>query len=476
MQDWYDDVLLPKIWTEVVRKWWDKKVPTDYPQSTTTFSLDFEDNKEVVTEMEESLETEESVIAEMIPEGSYVSSYAGVYEVSGEPGEHILLSPERINSNDAIAIHYNGETWEEVQNVTVEDGYVYGDLASLSPVAVFATKKDIFECDSVLKIAGKKTIVCNGHDVIIDQCDEDQKYYCRSLNSGTKIELSEDVLVVGGTIDGTDLSKTNIAVKNVEYPTLGIVAGSFNAEVERSAELASLNVYVENSNIRSVTGSSLRVHTHVANITIKDSDVSYFIGSGEATNKLGFDVNKDVKDHLDVYAPMSTRVVNMVLENATTETLFVGGNCGYTFTEQANLTVKGMEYKINSSWFCLCSSNGSVANVNANINGVVNGDVFTTTNRGYIGTVKAKMDNSSFKNIYVTGEDPDSSVNGTIEKVSLDLGSGVKGNLRAGSNGGVVMTRDIAQNIVDYVKYSRSAEIEIADDTIEILGDKLIMK
>jgi hypothetical protein len=210
------------------------------------------------------------------------------------------------------------------------------------------------------------------------------------------------------------------------------------------------------------------------NITLNDSTVTSFIGSGESQNAAVKQcVNAEVHDHLDMTAPYATKTANLTINNSACPFFYVGGNCGYTYTENANLVVNGL--KGTTNWMLACSSNGSCKNVTAKIDGAENVDVFGCTNRGYIGTVKSSIKNSKITSLCVTGEMADD-VNGTVDSVSLDIDSTVEGKLDVGRNGGHTLTKDEAAKIVNYVKYSRTSKIEISDEVKAILGNKLIVK
>lgn len=467
----------PDIWTDTVPEFLGgfinnepKVIPEDHPETDIEFDFVSEEDKPAVDEMEATLDTDEPIYAPQIEEGTYMSDYVGTYELSGEGGEHVLLSPQRVDSENAIALHYANDEWTAVENVVVEDGYVYGDIESFSPVAVFAVKRDI--------VLGKapygsgKGLVCNGNRTVIFKDDEDNKVYALNEVSGTKVELPSAVMIVGGTIDGTPLEKTDLVFKNVELPGAAIIAGSFSLD-ERTT-LESGNITLFNSKVRSITGSTLKVRTEVMNITLNDSTVTSFIGSGESQNAAVKQcVNAEVHEHLDMTAPYATKTANLTINNSTCPFFYVGGNCGYTYTENANLVVNGL--KGTTNWMLACSSNGSCKNVTAKIDGAENVDVFGCTNRGYIGTVKSSIKNSKIKSLCVTGEMADD-VNGTVDSVSLDIDSTVEGKLDVGRNGGHTLTKDEAAKIVNYVKYSRASKIEISDEVKAILGNKLIVK
>jgi hypothetical protein len=465
--DWYDDVILPKLWTEVIRRWWDAKVPTDYPtDSGVEFTLDFGDNKDAVTAMEESLKTEESVVTPFIPEDTFVGQYAGAFEAEGEGGEQILLSPVKINASQAIALHYNADTdgWENVENVNVVDGYVYGDLATLSPIAVFAVHKDIVETDEAVE--GMHTIMGNGNPVQIFV--EDEKIYAMNASSGKKIEIdpSTDTRVFGGTFDGSAVDKCSVSVVGVEAAKLYVYGGSTGSD-DFVAKVGNVKVLVKDSKIAGVTGSHYKAHTANVDIEIINSTVKGFIASGQSwyTAKRK-DGNKAKPDDSSDFI---TENVTMNLDGAESDIVYPGGNSGYTYTKNSTVVIKNSKIK----WVVSGSSNGRVdkASIEAYDSEF---NITQTTNRGTVGSGSILLDGVSVTSgIYIAGDASDSTVNGTVDEIRYEINKGTSGTVFLGTNAG----EELADNaIVKYVKYSRSANIDFSDNVKEVLGEKLKVK
>ena len=84
------NMVLPKLWLEVIQKYWEKRVPTDYPKTSSEFALEFK-SKEVsdaVKLMEDKLNTEESIITtDVVPEGQRIGKYLGTYDESSVAGK-----------------------------------------------------------------------------------------------------------------------------------------------------------------------------------------------------------------------------------------------------------------------------------------------------------------------------------------------------------------------------------------------------
>ena len=98
--------------------------------------------------------------------------------------------------------------------------------------------------------------------------------------------------------------------------------------------------------------------------------------------------------------------------------------------------------------------------------------IFQTNNRGPVERVKANLNECSVENCFVFGDATDKTVTGTTEHVAIDLNKGSY-NLALGTQGGQAAS-DVTP--VEYVKYSRSANITISNEDKVLLGTKLISK
>ena len=111
---------LPKLWLARIPEIWDRTLPANYPRSSSEFSLSYSSQEvlDAVMEMETNLGTDESIIESVVPEGSVCSGYLGTYDVTGESGVETLLSPERVNTDNIIAMHYDTENdkWSQIQD------------------------------------------------------------------------------------------------------------------------------------------------------------------------------------------------------------------------------------------------------------------------------------------------------------------------------------------------------------------------
>ena len=159
--------ILPKLWLQYIQKYWEKKIPTDYPESSSEFSFIYtEEEKDAIEEMEKNLDTEESIISpEVVPEHSAVWTYVGTYNVTGTAGERTLLCPQQIPDTavGAACYHYDDESgeWNLIEGTEVVDGYVWGTLESFSPICTVTFRRDSYVDDSQAQFKGP-VYVCNG--------------------------------------------------------------------------------------------------------------------------------------------------------------------------------------------------------------------------------------------------------------------------------------------------------------------------
>ena len=462
---------LPKIWLGRIQKYWDKMIPADFPKSSSTFSLKFdEETKPAVSELENTINTEESPIVDMIPENNYVKNYIGVYDVVGTPNKLTLLSPEKVSTDDVIAIHYNKESsaWEKVEDAKVVDGYVWGTLTSFSPVAIVEVKKDIHVVEAN-DIIGKNCIVCEGNTTEVTT-NEAGKIVVRNKNNSTEIELEDGMYIIGGSVDGSDIEKTSILIKDVEMPALNVFGGSlFYKANGESCKVGSVNVEFVNSIVRSVTGSSLMVRTESVNIKATNTEFKSHMGLGESwSDKLKKDVNKPDCNYASNF---TLKQGNIELDGSKVELLFIGGNTGYTFTDNATIVAKESQF----DYFITGPSNGKLNTVEADINNC-DINIFQTVNRGVVESSKSKFVNSRVENLFVGGDATDNTVTGNTRKIKIDVNAGDGDyTVLPGVEGGKLITVDIVDQIVDTVKVSRNTTFNV-DQVVSVLGDKLIIK
>lgn len=470
---------LPKIWVGRIQKYWDKFMPTDFPKSSSEFSLKFSsaEAKDAVVEFESKLGTEESTVLDFLPENTFVTSYIGTYDVTGTPDELTLLSPEKVTSDNVIALHYveDTDTWEKVEDISVVDGYVWGTLESFSPIAIVQYAKEIHLENSVSVVKNLPCVVCEGNPVQV-KVNDNNDIVVVNPSTGKEIEITAtNTMVVGGSIDGTPIKSTSIAVTGVPSSTKfrGIISGSvyYNAEdPTASTTVDSINVSIKDSNIVLLTGSSGAVRTKKLTYNIENATFRSHLASGESIAVNGKDVNKA---NPTFASPAWLKECVMNIKNAKTYVFYGSGNTGYFYVDSVNLNIDGFTTYSSHDYFCVAGSNGYTRDVNASITNSKLRHI-SNTNRGGVGSVNLKVSNSSVDEFYIGGDNSEGDVDGTIDnvKINVNAGDGVY-NFKLGVNG----KENISADNVDSVKVSRNAGVvNVDDEVLTALGDKYIIK
>lgn len=465
---------LPKFWMGRIQKYWDKFVPSDYPVSSSTFSVSFPSDvvAAAVAKMEDEIMSESCVALEVIPENTYVSNYVGVYDVEGTPGELTLLCPEKISSENVVALHYNEETdaWENIEDIQVIDGYVWGTLESFSPIAIFEYKNDIVIVEGTIDGIHKNcecVVVGNGNAIKV--YGEDDKVFVVGP-SGVPVEITKKTNIVGGTIDGTPIESTNVSIVGVKNRDLveRVYGGSVlnNTEELPNTTINTINVKIIDSDINLVTGSAGAVRVNTSNVNIKDSIVDN-VATGQSMLTGIRDTSVSGADP-DFACNVWVKNSNLFVSNSKIVLLFTAGNAGNQYTNNAYCKAENCQIEI------FTAGGGSNGKTDFDIAELVNCEikVFQTVNRGKAGSVKTKIDKCQIEKLYIGGETEDKTVTGTTGSVKLDISTGIY-NFVAGTNGGEVITTN---DIIDTIKISRSAEVTISDELLEILGTKYIVK
>lgn len=465
---------LPKFWMGRIQKYWDKLVPSDYPISSSTFSTSFKSDvaANAVAKMENEIASENCVALEVIPENTYVSNYVGVYDVEGTPGELTLLCPEKVSSENVIALHYNEEAdaWENIEDIQVIDGYVWGTLDSFSPIAIFEYKNDIVIVEGTINGIHKNcecVVVANGNAIKV--YGEDDKVFVVGP-SGIPVEITKKANIVGGTIDGTPIESTNVSIVGVKNRNLveRVYGGSVldNTEELPNTTIDTINVKIMDSDINLVTGSAGAVRVNTSNVDIKDSIVDN-VATGQSMLTGIRDTSVSGEDP-DFGCNVWVKNSNVFVSNSKIVLLFTAGNAGNQYTNNAYCKAENSQIEI------FTAGGGSNGKTDFDIAELVNCEikVFQTVNRGKVGSVKTKIDKCHIEKLYIGGETEDKTVTGTTGTVKLDISTGTY-NFVVGTDGGEVITTN---DIVDVIKVSRSAEITISDELLEILGTKYIVK
>lgn len=472
--------ILPKIYLAVIPKYWYNPIPTDIPSSSSVFSLKYDTDEEfdAVKEMEANLNTGESIVTpEDIPENDTLSLYLGSYNVEGEPGELTLLNPNKIGNKDigAVAYHYiSGEndetpgTWEKIEDAQVIDGYVWGTVDSFSPIAVFTTKPDTYYKENA-EFMGGPAYIANGIPIVVSLNDKGKTIVTDAYGKVTEIPAT--TVIVGGSYD-RDLESTNITVKGA-VKFRGIRAGSIrDGAAETPLRVGKIIVNIEDVDRASagVTGSYGAVKTDEVEINIKNSKLS-FCGAGESICN-GNDANAEWKQEGSLACKAWVKKARITLDNSFVETAFAGCNCGYMYTDDGSIIAKNGS---SATWFLACGSNGRT---NKGVATAENSTIeyMQTTNRGHDIEAELYVKKSTVNYLFPTGDSTDKNVTGTIAKVKMEIDNGSKANLYPGTNGGVVITAEDAEEIIDSIKISRSADITYKEDADIILKSKIKIK
>lgn len=467
---------LPKIWMGRIQKYWDKIMPAGYPVSTSKFSLKFADEevKSAVDKFENELGTEESVVTGLIPEGTYVDKYIGVYDVEGTPGVLTLLSPEQVDDTKNITVlHYKKESdsWELVKDFQIIDNYVWGTLESFSPIAIVSCRKEIHLESTLPNLAKcKSAVICEGNTVQI--CEkEDGSIVVKNMNTGLEIPLTTSSYIVGGSADGSPIDKTNITVMELSSSDLlaRIIAGShYNPGASDQESYTTVNEvnFVSCGKLTGpVTGSSGAVRTNKVNITLNGSKTKW-IGVGEGYAGIN-------KDHPSFASRGWVKEANLILKDAEITYLYMGQNNEYFYVNSTNLTIDGGIYEyITTGGSNADTKEACIDAKNAKIG------IFQSTNRGNVTSSIAKFTNCVVDNLFIGGDATDNTVTGTTEKIRIDINAGTDDNYHivTGVENGAPITAEDALRIVDAVKISRNANVSYDDKIESILGEKLIIK
>lgn len=467
------NMILPKLWLEVIHKYWDKKVPSDYPKTSSEFALKFdsEETAEAVKVMEDKLNTEESIITEdMISEGQRLGKYLGTYNVSSIAGKLTLLSPEKVSNSDigVLAFHYNEENteWEKVEDAQIIDGYVYGTLESFSPISIFTIKRDtVF--DEAGEVFGSPTYIANGIPITVTK-DENDETIVKDSN-GKEVVITEDTIIVGGTLDGTSVDSTSVFVKGVKIKN--VKAGSYSNSENIVIKIGKISCTIEDSEITSgITGASFNCRVEEAVFNIKNTKSNFF-GSGESFwKKFGKDSNSMDTIGMGSKAWVKNVVVN--IEDSEINILYAGGNTGYYYVQNVEVNIKGGKY----NYITMGGSNGKTDRSVINISDASVPESFQTVNRGIVEYGKAVITNCKIGKLFTISDSQDSAVTGSANSVYLDI-TGGSVVLYVGNNGGEPVDILKAKEIINALKISRTTEVVYAEsNTQSILKDIIRIK
>lgn len=467
-----DDIsVLPKCWIAYITKYWQRSVPSksDYPRTPVTFSVKFrnDDEKSAVETMEDNLNTEESIItSDMLEENTVIGNYLGTFEVNGIPEQRDLLSPVPVSDNDigVLAFHYDQDedAWQKIEDASIENGFVYGTLESFSPIAVFTVRRDTYLIDNC-ELFNAKTFVANGIPVTVYK--EDDKTVVKD-SRGKVTEIDENTLILGGTIDGTEVKSTEITAIGVKL--LSIKGGSHSTEGIVKTESITVNLVRANIT-KGVTGPGFNNRCDKVIYNFKDSALNWF-GIGESWWTVGKkDSNKP--NDLGLQANCWVKDAQITLDNCKVDLAYACGNSGYLYTDNSVMEV------INSDINYLIAAGSNGLSKDVTIKATDSKIGYTqTTNRGSIISSKYIIKNCELKRLFVAGDSTDKTVTGTVDNIYYDV-SGGSAVVYAGVNGGKYIDKEVASQIIKSLKISRSTELTYGDDVSEnILKDVLVIK
>jgi hypothetical protein len=478
--------ILPKIYLAAIPKYWKFGIPTDIPESSSTFSLSYDTDEEfdAVKEMEANLNTEESIVTpEDIPENEILSSYLGTYNVIGTPGELTLLSPNSVGNKDinVVAYHYipaaneEDETpgvWEKIEDAQIIDGYVYGTLVSFSPIAVFTTRRDTYIDDSKY-CTSNKALICNGIPVYIHLDDEGTPI--AEDGYGKVIDLTGVLEVIGGSIDGSDLDSTSITIDGVDT-IYGIRAGSFSDNLDNVAHVKKAVVNVKNvKNSRlGITGGYYGSITDEYTLNIENSTYSWS-GAGESIwQQAPSGVQKD-SGTSDPLSKGRTKKYILNAKNCKANLVFIACNCGLTYTDANEGHVEGctFDYLISGG------SNGGTGTSNLEVKDSTI-DIYQTNNRGYITLAdKVTFKDCKVNHLFIAGDSTDSTVTGVTKhfnKLEV-LGKSDVVFYVGTQNGKLIASHDELAALIDKIAVSRDTTYTFGDENgASLFGDSIAIK
>lgn len=465
-------LILPKLWLAAIPKYWgERRVPSDYPSTNSSFSVTYKTPEitQAVKTMEENIGTENSIITDdMVPENTIVGGYLGTYEVEAVAGEETLLSPEKVSSSviDVIAMHYSEETdqWSKIEDAHIVDGYVYGTLDSFSPIAVFTIKRDTIYGTGISSFFPNSSVyIANGIPVQVYKT-EDGKTMAKDGN-GKETEITANTVIIGGTVDGTNVDSTSISVTGAQV--ISVCAGSYSED--SVVTVGSATVLIKDSTISNgITGAGFNNRMTDLSMTVYNT-IANFIGAGESWSSVK---KVDSNSSTNIGFGSNTWVANSVM-NVTNSNIYIfyaSGNSGYFYADHSVINASGCEI----GWLTTGGSNGrtNVCEVNVEDSTIT---CFQTVNRGTVNDARASIKNCTTSILAVCGDPTDSSVDGTVERVRLDITGGTA-NLYGGTNGGVAVDYNTVRGVVEYVKISRTSNITYKNDADDILGELIRLK
>lgn len=421
------------------------------PESSTTFSETFESEAETVAvaalvEEIASEESESTVFTdEYLSDEEEYGDFLGVYDVSADTGVMTLASPTAIEDeyvDSAVVMHYDEETdtWENVENVEIVDGYVYAEFTSLSPVAVYTKRKKV----TVSHYEGTKKnmyFVCaNGLPVTIEASETDGYFKVTDVY-GNDAEYPITYAVIGGYYNG----KKNLAkgsIKMLSGQVASLVAGSVNFDADSVSD-EDVSIIMDGGKVSSTTSASIgRVRTTKCEVTMNNDANVYALACGSQSYFDVSDVNtKDADINSDAY--LLEGIINV--NGGTCDLVYGGGSSGYGYVQKATIN-----FNNGTSGYVLGPSNGNIDELIIN---VADGNIgiLQSVNRGTMKSASFDVSGGTVDKFFLGGDSTDSTVTGTVDSVVAEI-SGGSHNLYPGTTAGSTITS--SDNIIKSVKIS----------------------
>ena len=468
---------LPKCWLAVIEKYWYPTLPIDYPETTTVFDFVTGDDKAAMIEMEKNLGTEDSIIsAEDVPDKEAVGAYLGTYDVEGEVGEEVLISPNKLPDNaiGALAYHYDSEndSWDNIDTVEVKDGYVYATLDEFSPIAVFALKRAAYY-DTTKSQIPANVYVCNGLTTKVYKNDEDKIV---AETDGVITELTEGDAIVGGSYDGTDIESTNLFLNGVKIDFViggSWVYGTVDDGVKNHTK--SINVKATDCEIGTITGAGIWNCADQVTLNISGCKITRGVGNQMAYYKQ-HDSNHTLEDSAKLLgANQWVRKSIINIKDSNVYCMYAAGNNGYATTLDATMYAENCEFEYG----CNGQSNGTVVNVSSTLKDC-KVQILNENNRGYWGngSLTLKGGNEVDK-AYVLGDItdmPTAEVTGKVDLFDVSATDTVKEFYVGAVGNAEVKDYETASKYINAVKISRSANVIYANNADVVLKDILSIK
>ena len=401
-------------------------------------------------------------------------------------------STDKANTSTTTATPTEGTNVDATHTSTTTPTPAKGEVtkaASKNPVtyvvAVFEVKKDIEEVTTITSKDASSLYACNGNPVTILD-NKNGGVVLTNKNSGKQITLKTGASVFGGSLDGTEIDSTSIYVKAKNDPKISIYAGSsWNGDNPVYAK--SIEAVVDDSIIHSVVGSDGKVRTNDLTITVSNSTVNNTIGANNSYSTIyGVYANVNVVTEatpenyhkLGLGANSWTKKSVITLKNVINSQIVCSGTAsGYSYTDDATLTIDGGKFT------CIVAggSNGATAKSTLNIKNITT-DALQVTNKGLVGSADVTISDSKIAMIFADCNETDKSATGTVDgpiNIEINAPKEIGSDsylIYAGTNGGVVLTKDLADKLINKIKVSRNTNYRIADDSKDILIDKIVVK